>query len=466
MNQTTSQWIPHDLPPGKPAYVAIADAIAQDIRQGRLKADERLPPQRELAALLGLNFTTISRAYSEAQRRGLIDARVGQGTFVRGARAAVLSDRHQRPTGFDLSMNLPPETDDAELLQRMGSVLERIRGDLRPALRYQPFGGSGAEREAAVAWLARRGLDAKADRTLVCPGTHSVLDALFSALVTPAAPRIACDHLTYPGARAIAAVRAIPLVGLESDGDGILPEALESACREGGIAALYCNPTIQNPTAVTLSRPRREAIVALVRRYGIPIIEDDVYGHIPEDAPPAFAQLAPESTYHVSGLSKTLGAGLRLAYLAVPDLRSAQARILATIRATTGMASPVSAAIAAEWIRDGTAAALLDFVRRESAARQKIAADALAGLGGKVQAGGFHLWLELPQACSRVAFASSLRDSGIGVVTSDAFTVTGAPTEAVRICLGGAASREQVRSAMDQVAGALSQSSAIYSMIV
>ena len=217
---------------------------------------------------------------------------------------------------------------------------------------------------------------------------------------------------------------------------------------------------------MTLSRPRREAIVALVRRYGIPIIEDDVYGHIPEDAPPAFAQLAPESTYHVSGLSNTLGAGLRLAYLAVPDLRSAQARILATMRATTGMASPVSAAIAAEWIRDGTAAALLDFVRRESAARQKIAADALAGLGGKVQAGGFHLWLELPQACSRVAFASSLRDSGIGVVTSDAFTVTGAPIEAVRICLGGAASREQVRSAMDQVAGALSQSSAIYSMIV
>jgi DNA-binding transcriptional MocR family regulator len=464
MSSRPSRWAPEKLAKGQPVYHAIADAIEADIRRGSLLADDRLPPQRQLADALGLNFSTISRAYNEAQRRGLIEARVGQGTFVRAAATPTVPARAAGTPAIDMSMNLPPEPQDGALLAKMESAFQRIRGDVRSLLRYQPFGGTSTDREAAVGWLARRGIASSPDRTLVCAGTHGVLDALFSIYCAPLGS-ICCDTITYTGARAVAAVRGIPLIGLDSDRDGVTPEALDRACREGKPSAFYCNPTIQNPTAVTQSLDRRQALVDVARRHGLPIIEDDPYGMLPADAPPSFAQLAPELTHYVGGLSKTLGAGLRIAYLVAPDARAA-GRVTGFLRATSVMASPISIALATQWICDGTADELVAFVRMESQARQAIAAAALEGQDYSAHPHGFHVWLKLSDGCSRIAFASSLRESGVGVVTSDAFTVHGRPIEAVRICLGGTTERTQIHRAFEIVAVALSQAPANYSMIV
>jgi DNA-binding transcriptional MocR family regulator len=464
MTAMQPQWTPGKLVSGKPAYAAIADAIANDIRDGRLLAQDQLPPQRLLAGAIGFNFSTISRAYNEAQRRGLIEARVGQGTFVRAEACPRERSPARGGATVDMSMNLPPEPDDPALLGKMASTIKRLSADMTSLLRYQSFGGSLGDREIAISWLARRGLSTTPEQTLICAGTHSVLSALFSMLATPGG-RICCDTLTYTGVRALAAVHGIALVGLASDDDGVTPEALEQACRNSKPAAFYCNPTIQNPTTVTQSLARRQALVEIARRYQLTIIEDDVYGLLPDAPPPAFASLAPELTFYIGGLSKTLGAGLRLAFLVAPDPRSV-ARVAAVLRATSGMASPVSIAIATDWFTNGTAAELVGFVRAESRARQKIAAAALAGVSYLASPDGFHLWLPLPAGWSRVSFASNLRDSGVGVVTSDAFLVSGAPIEAVRICLGGTANRGQVQRSLELVAVALSQSPEIYSTIV
>src|SRR5215475_8415347 len=129
-------WMPNLASSGKPRYLAIADAIAEDIRSGRLAPADRLPPQRKLARRLEIDFTTVARGYVEAQRRGLIESRVGQGTFVRASprRRRSLMARH--PEIVDLSMNLPPEPDDPELLDRMQDGLEMIGHDLLSLLRY------------------------------------------------------------------------------------------------------------------------------------------------------------------------------------------------------------------------------------------------------------------------------------------------------------------------------------------
>src|ERR1044071_4665562 len=91
-----------------PLYERIVEALAGDISSGRLRRGQRLPTHRSLANALGVDLTTVTRAYSEARRRGLTEARVGQGTFV--AESTVHAPRAQ-PAGieFDLSMNLPPE---------------------------------------------------------------------------------------------------------------------------------------------------------------------------------------------------------------------------------------------------------------------------------------------------------------------------------------------------------------------
>ena len=134
-------WWPDLSESDKPRYLAIADAISEGIRNGRLEPSDRLPPQRKLARRLDIDFTTVARGYVEAQKRGLIESRVGQGTFVRpGARR-----RHgpiaRHPEIVDLSMNLPPEPDDPELLDRMQDGLESLGRDLVYLMRYQGFGG-------------------------------------------------------------------------------------------------------------------------------------------------------------------------------------------------------------------------------------------------------------------------------------------------------------------------------------
>ncbi|MCA1288605.1 GntR family transcriptional regulator, partial [Salipiger bermudensis] len=113
-----TDWTPDTLDSGKPRYQAIADAIAGDIRSGKLEDGMRLPPQRRLAAALGIDFTTVSRAYAEAQARGHVESHVGRGTFVKGR---VVTDRPDpsRSAEADLSMNMPPEPQDPELRRRM-----------------------------------------------------------------------------------------------------------------------------------------------------------------------------------------------------------------------------------------------------------------------------------------------------------------------------------------------------------
>ena len=469
-------WTPDLARFGRPHFRAIADAIADDIGSGRLAPGDRLPPQRRLADALGLNFSTVARGYVEAQRRGLVASRVGHGTVVAGVSAAgapaagtpaagrAAKAAARRPALVDFSMNLPPEPEDPDLLARMRDGLAAVSSDLVNLLRYQGFGGAREDREAALAWLARRGLATAANRLLVCPGAHSALLAILSTLCRPG-DALCCEALTYPGARSLAAHLGLRLIGLPTDPEGVDAAAFAATCAKHRPKALYLNPTLLNPTTQTVSRARREAIVEVARRYAVAIVEDDAYGFLPPDAPPPFAALAPETTYHVAGLAKCLGAGLRIAYLVAPSARAALP-LAASLRAATVMASPITAALATRWIADGTADALLAFVRAESIARQRLAAAALPAALVEADPHGFHVWMRLPEPWSRSAFASQARSTGIGVVASDPFVAAGAPPEAVRICLGGLANRDDVAHALDVIAHALDEAPAMSSAFI
>ncbi len=172
------------------------------------------------------------------------------------------------------------------------------------------------------------------------------------------------------------------------------------------------------------------------------------------DQPTPLAQLAPELTYYVTGLSKCFGAGLRTAYVRAPNERQAQ-RLAGALRATTVMASPITNALATRWVNDGTADAMLLAIRAESIARQAMAAKHLAGHPVLAQPEGFHLWLPLTSPWSVVEFASYLRSRGVGVVASAAFSTDGDPPDAVRICLGGPMTRDECDDALRLIAETL-----------
>ena len=187
-------------------------------------------------------------------------------------------------------------------------------------------------------------------------------------------------------------------------------------------------------------------------RTGIAIVEDDAYGFLPVDAPVPLAMLAPDLTYHIAGLAKCLGAGLRLAYLVCPEPRAAR-RVAARLKTAAVMASPVTSALAAHWIDTGLADDVLAAIRKESRMRRQIAIDTLPAGTVRGDPASFHLWIDVPPPWTRARIVDWMRGHALGAVPSDAFCL-GEPREAIRLCLGGAASRAEARRSLEFLADA------------
>ncbi len=413
-----------------PLYLAIAEALASDIGEGRLLPGARLPAQRALAEVLDIDFTTVTRAYAEARKRGLVEGRVGHGTYVR-QRQKPVAPASGRPV--DVSMNIPPRFEDGALEARMQAAIAAVAAEgLDLFLTYQDPSGAPSDREAGASWLAPRLPGLPADRVVVCPGAQGALVAALS-LLAQRGDTVCAESLTYPGFLALTAHLGIQVMPVAMDADGLLPDRFEAVCQTGKPKALYCTPTLHNPTTATMPLARRRQIVDIARRHGVRILEDDAYGALPVTPVPPLAALAPDIVYHIGGLSKCLSPALRIAYLVTPDSRIA-ARAARAVRAFSGMASPLTAAIATRWIGDGTADAVLGAIRKETAERRAIAAQVLRGAVTKPDC--FHLWLELPRPWRGDTFTAAAALGGVAITPASAFAVSpGYAPNAVRIAV-------------------------------
>jgi DNA-binding transcriptional MocR family regulator len=246
----------------------------------------------------------------------------------------------------------------------------------------------------------------------------------------------------------------LTVVGLPIDHEGLLPEPFTRACRQGG-RVLYCTPTVQNPTSALMSAARREEIGAIARQFDVTVIEDDVYGMLPRHAPPALSSVAPDQCIFVSSLSKTVAPGLRIAFVVAPTERAAK-QFAAGVRATTWMATPLTAEIASSWIRDGVAMRLLNAYRAEANARQALAARYLAACDWHAHADGYHGWLQLPDGWTTAEFMMQARRQGVVVSPSDVFAVGADPVPAaVRLSLCAAPAVADLERALERIARVL-----------
>ncbi|MBV5415918.1 aminotransferase-like domain-containing protein [Klebsiella pneumoniae] len=441
LNKIANRWKTHQQQhTARPAYLLIADIIADGINSGEFQPRDRLPPLRDLAALLAINYTTATRGYAEARRRGLIDSRPGMGSFIRGK---VPSVPLNGGSSYEMTMNSPIEPGE-ELAQAIaaGAINLFTQKNILALLRYQDFGGLADDKAMAKVWLEKQLPPVSIDEILVTPGIHSALVGLLTLLCRHGGS-VCVSDLIYPGLKAIASQLNITLQSLPCDEDGPLPRAFEHQCQTGNIRALYVNPTIQNPTTLTLPLRRREALADVALRYSIPVIEDEAYAALATQHIASFSELIPELTWYLTGMSKCFGPGLRTAFVKGPGKRNTQL-LAGALRALNVMASPLTNALAAQWIQEGTADRVLQSVRAESTIRQKIAANILKEFSYRATPEGFHLWLLLPRHFNwnPAEMAVQLRDLGISAVSSAAFCTDNNPPDAIRICLGGAWSRE------------------------
>ena len=378
--------------------------------------------------------------------RGLVAGQVGRGTFVVD-RSAVLRDGEP----VDLTLNIAPVI-QAEVTAAALAALRRP-AIWRDRLGYQPVRGADADRRAASAWLARSAGLEQADwrRLICCSGAQNAVAIALAALCRPG-ELVLCEASTFPGVKALAAQQGYRLHGLPMDADGIVPDALDAAAASTGARVLYALPTLQNPTARSMSARRRAEIVEIARRRDLWIVEDDVYAPYARGlALPPLAALAPERTFYASSLSKILSPGLRAGFLLAPDSEMFNLGARA-MRAFMHSPAGVGAAIVTEWLESGRADDLAAAVLAETRARTALGLDVLGGLAERPAGdASLHLWLPLAdlEAERVVARAASAQ---VRLNSPSAFAVSRVGgAGGLRLCLGAAPSRDSLRHALSMV---------------
>ena len=442
-------WPPRLTVHGGPRFLQIADALQAAVAAGALQPGDRLPPQRQLAARLDVDLTTVTRAYDEARRRNLLEGRGARGTYVAAPKVELTSV-------LDLSMNTPPPPDgvDFDDMLRQGLAQVLMRSDNELLMTYHLGRGSDADRRAGAAWLQPMFGRADARQVVVCPGAQAALAALILALTAPG-DAILAEPASYPGLLAAATQFGRHVVAVEADRHGMLPDRLEQACRRHAPRLVYLNPTLQNPTAVTMPAGRRRDLAAVATRCDVRIIEDDPYWLLADAPPPPIATFAADRVYYVSTLSKCLTPGLRVAFVKIRDAGERE-RFLVALRAFALMAAPLTAALATQWILDGSAAGLLAGVRAEARLRHRMARDILAGRYAGT-GDGLHVWLELPAYWQAAQLARAAEREGITVTSAEAFATGGEAANAIRISLGSIKERERLRAGLQRLSHLLAR---------
>jgi DNA-binding transcriptional MocR family regulator len=431
----------------KPKYQSIAEDLAQAILNGQVPMGEKLPPQRNLAHRLGVTTGTISRAYAILERQGLATARVGDGTYVRSVEHVPASESsdHQQP--IDLAHNVAMVGDESSALHEAFQSLATDAELMRQVLSYQSETGMRRHREAGAQWLRRFGTSGQWNRVMV---THGAQHGLACVLRTVARPgdAVLTESLSYPGLQALARSMRLQLIGIETDEQGMVPQALERAAKTFDTKFVYCAPTLHNPTGATMSMARREAVAAVMRTHGLFVIEDCVHAAMQANPLPALSTWLPEQSFLLSSFSKVLAPGLRVGYVeAAPAWLS---KFAASMRADSWMVAPLLPEIDTRWLESGAMESLIAQQRDMTAQRLECARAVLQGLEFKTDAEFPLIWLPLPEPWRAGQFAAALRQAGVLVRTADHFAVGRSPApHAIRISLNAPASVEQLEAGLN-----------------
>lgn len=454
---TESEWLPRDLAPSGPRYQALLNALERDIQSGQLSEGQRLPSRRDLAAQLGLSVGTVNKAYHEAEQRRLISAHVGQGTFVRRIRA--LSTVKSAGDLVNLALNVPAMGPENDILSTTFYEVTQPH-ELAPLLVYGPHAGVMQHRVAIAAWMSEGILQTDPTKLFICNGAQHAID-IAVRLLTRQGDHILVDELTYSGFKAVAAANRQILVSVAMDSEGTIPESLEAAHRKTGAQTFYTMPTLQSPTARTMSLARRKAIASVAEKFNLWIIEDDVYGFFYKDRPVALAALMPHRTLYITSYSKCIAPGFRLGTLSVPSKMIDEANVF--LHGSAWFANSMLSEVLVRLIDDGRLEALIDERRRAACDRYRVFTSVFEEVE-KLSCPPFFGWLPLPRNWSANDFVAMAQGGGILVTPAASSSVGTQDPRGVRICLGGPKDLTDLEASLRNLARLLERGRPVFSV--
>lgn len=430
-------WLPDKDTLKRPRYRSLMEAIETAIERGTLPPGERLPTHRDLAYQLGISVQTVSRAYTRLIEAGLVVGEVGRGSYVRGGGGDTALPFPAVRAGtqiLDLAL-LKPVVGDIQK-EAMRRTLQRIAQDLPNEILSSFRASTIANRHAPIvdSWLLKCGVS-RQDRDAI--PTNGNTSAMTVALMSVAhsGDLIVTESMGHHTLPPLCRSLGLRLRGLAMDDEGILPEALDQACRVETVKALFVMPRAA-PTACFMGAERRREIVRVARSHNIAILENDGWGPLAAGAAQLpLAALAPERTLYFTGLTKCLMPGLRVGFLVVPPAYAATARERHMV--TNWMVTPLMHEIATQWIADGTASALCDWQQTQLARRGALAHAMLADSDIRITPSGLQAWMPCPDIGSEARLVERSREAGILISPGSTFSIGPlAPKPGVRISLG------------------------------
>lgn len=434
----------------RPFYLSIAESLENDITNGFLAPGTKLPPQRELADFLDINFTTITRSYKICELKGLIYAVTGSGTFVspNATRSITISTNNFSGTCIDLGFVASFEQCNSMILETTKRVMEKPY--LEQLFNYNDPTGMPHQKMAGLNWLESFGIYADTDHLAIVSGAQNALAITLSALFEPG-NRIAVDFYTYSNFIELAKMFHIQLVPIIGDENGMIPDELENQCRLNEIQGIFLMPSCCNPTTIIISDARKKKLAAVIKKYNLIVIEDDIHAfltaNIIADYKQPMFQLLPEQTVYICSTSKSMCSGLRVAYMAFGD--KFKEKILRAIFNINVKTSSLDGEIITDLILSGKANEIAFEKKKLAQSVNDLYAEYFPEAPNLGHPLSFFRWLPISKNMNAQELEATMLQKGIRVFHSERFlSGSNTPDKFLRIALASTNSLDELKTGL------------------
>ncbi|WP_415920723.1 PLP-dependent aminotransferase family protein [Tateyamaria sp. SN6-1] len=423
-------WRPDLLDAPGPKYKTVMQAIRDAITTDALRPGDKLPPVRDLAWKLGITPGTVARAYTLLTDDGALVAEVGRGTFVArpDSKTPLLADvplevdsatHNAEAQSWHVNLFSPhlPSVGQAPLIRKL---MAQIAQDPPSGLMHYPTRSGGQPaRAAAVQWLGTAPLGSFGpDDVVLANGGQNAILMIFQTLLQGRRPAVLVEELAYPGFRRAAELLRADVIPVAMDADGLIPEALEAAARTHDAQILCISPEVHNPTLGFTPQNRRAALVDVARRCDLQILEDDCY-RLGEAQAPTFRMLAPERSWYISSISKSITPALRLGIAVAPPGQAAALRRTSEY-SFFGLATPLTDLCAALLVHPDLPP-VMEAARLGIGTYVQRAVNILGSFDLTWRADVPFLWLRLPEGWRAGAFVQAAEGQGVRIRAAEEY---------------------------------------------
>jgi len=415
----------------QPLYLQAAEQLRAQIESGELPPHTRLPASRVLAKQLGVNRITIVNAYAELEAEGLVVSRVGSGTFVAGRQEnpaphfqadyiprwrdslpprqqwnanQMLAEmmRMARQPGVISFAAGAPASEFLPVNEFRRALNEVLRRDGAAALQYEEAAGYLPLRQTIAQALQAQNIQVRGDDILITAGCQQALNMALRVLTRGDDRVLIVEDPCYLGLLDIVNAQRITPVGAPVDAHGLRVDRLEQLILRHRPQLIYVIPSFHNPTGVTMPLERRQTLLDIAARNGVPILEDASYDELRYEgqAQPSLKSLdRADTVLHAGGYSKTLVPGIRIGYLVAPAIL--HDRIIATKQTADILTSPLNQRALHVYLQSGHYTEHLRRVRRAYKERLEAMLAAIeqhfpAQACWRRPEGGMYIWVEMP----------------------------------------------------------------------